>query len=137
VRILIEPEMARLAATKVTPAYAEKLREALAAEKLVPQSIQEDLDIKTAVHFILAEMSGNGFFEALIRSLMDLTRRVVLDVQPDVGVVHPAGMHHPIVEAVLAGNEEAAYAAMRKHTIEFGKNFIQMEKDFREKNSQS
>ena len=100
-------------------------------------SIQEDLDIKTAVHFILAEMSGNGFFEALIRSLMGLTRRVVLDVQPDPGVVHPAGMHHPIVEAVLAGNEEAAYAAMRKHTIEFGHNFIKMEKDFREKNSLS
>jgi len=137
VRILIEPEMARLAATKVTTTYAKQLTQALAAEKVVPQSIQEDLDIKTAVHFILAEMSGNGFFEALIRSLMGLTKRVVLDVQPDPGVVHPAGMHHPIVEAVLAGNGEAAYSAMRKHTIEFGENFIKMEKEFREKNSQS
>ena len=137
VRILIEPEMARLAATKVTPAYARQLKEALALEELPLGSIVEDLDRKTAVHFILAEMSGNGFFEALIRSLMGLTRRVVLDVQPDPGIVHPAGMHHPIVEAVLAGNEEAAYAAMRKHTMEFGENFIKMEKDFREKNSQS
>jgi GntR family transcriptional repressor for pyruvate dehydrogenase complex len=137
VRILIEPEMARLAATKVTPAYAEQLKEALAAEERPIGSILEDLEAKTAVHFILAEMSGNGFFEALIRSLMGLTRRVVLDVQPDPGVVHPAGMHHPIVEAVLAGNEEAAYAAMRRHTIEFGKNIIKMEKDFREKNSQA
>ncbi len=137
VRILIEPEMARLAATKVTPAYAKQLKEALAAEELPIGSIVEDLDTKTAVHFILAEMSGNGFFEALIRSLMGLTRRVVLDVQPDPGVVHPAGLHHPIVEAVLTGNEEAAYAAMRKHTIEFGENFIKMEEDFREKNFQS
>ncbi len=137
VRILIEPEMARLAATKVTPAYAKQLREALTAEELPIGSLIEDLDRKTAVHFILAEMSGNGFFEALIRSLMGLTRRVVLDVQPDVGVVHPAGMHRPIVEAVLAGNEDAAYAAMRKHTIEFGQNFVKMEKEFRERNSQS
>jgi GntR family transcriptional regulator, transcriptional repressor for pyruvate dehydrogenase complex len=137
VRTLIEPEMARLAATKVTPAYAKQLREALAAEELPLGSIEEDLDRKTAVHFILAEMSGNGFFEALIRSLMGLTRRVVLDVKPDPGVVHTAGMHHPIVEAVLAGNEEAAYAAMRKHTMEFGQNFVKMGKEFREKNSQS
>jgi len=136
VRILVEPQMARLAATKVTGTYAKQLKEALAAEKQLPQSIEEDLEIKTAVHFILAEMSGNGFFEALIRSLMGLTRRVVLDVQPDSGVVHPAGMHHPIVEAVLAGNEEAAYATMRKHTIDFGQNFIKMEKEFREKNLQ-
>jgi GntR family transcriptional repressor for pyruvate dehydrogenase complex len=137
VRILIEPEMARLAATKVTPAYAKLLRDALDAEKLIADSIQEDLDIKTRVHFILAEMSGNGFFEALIRSLMGLTRRVVLDVQPDPGVVHPDGMHHPIVEAVLAGDEQAAYAAMKRHTIEFGQNFIKLEKDFLEKNSLS
>ena len=89
VRILIEPEMARLAATKVTPAYANQLKEALAAEELPLGSILEDLDAKTAVHFILAEMCGNGFFEALIRSLMGLTRRVVLDVQPDPGVVRP------------------------------------------------
>jgi GntR family transcriptional repressor for pyruvate dehydrogenase complex len=137
VRILIEPEMARLAATKVTPTYEKQLREALAEEDLPVGSITEDLDRKTAVHFILAEMSGNGFFEALIRSLMGLTRRVVLDAQPDPGVVHPAGMHHPVVEAVLAGDEEAAYAAMRKHTIEFGQNLIKMEKDFRERNYQS
>ncbi len=135
VRVLIEPEMARLAATKVTPVYAEMLRQALAEEELPLGSIEEDLDRKTAVHFVLAEMSGNGFFEALIRSLMGLTRRVVLDVRPDPGVVHPAGMHHPIVEAVLVGNGKAAYAAMKKHTIEFGANFVKMEKEFREKNS--
>jgi GntR family transcriptional regulator, transcriptional repressor for pyruvate dehydrogenase complex len=137
VRILIEPEMARLAATKVTQAYAEQLREALATEELPLGSLEQDLDRKMAVHFILAEMSGNGFFEALIRSLMGLTRRVVLDVQPDPGVVHPAGMHRPIVEAVLAGNGDAAYAAMREHTIAFGENLINMEKEFHQKNSQS
>ncbi len=61
-RILIEPEMARLAATKVTPQYAKQLREALALEELPLGSLQEDVDRKTALHFILAEMSGNRFF---------------------------------------------------------------------------
>jgi DNA-binding FadR family transcriptional regulator len=135
-RILIEPEMARLAATKVTPEYAKRLREALALEELPVGSLQEDVDRKTALHFILAEMSGNRFFEALMRSLMALTKRVVLDVHPDPGVMHPAGLHQPIVEAVLAGDQEAAAVAMRRHAIEFCENLIKMEKEFREKQSQ-
>lgn len=133
VRILIEPEMASLAATKVTLSYADKLKEALAAEEQPIGSILEDVEKKTAIHSILAEMSGNRFFEAIMNSLMGLTARVVLDVRPDPGIVHPAGLHRPIVEAVLSGNQEAAAAAMRKHAIEFGNNLVKMEKDFREK----
>lgn len=135
-RILIEPEMARLAATKVTPEYATQLREALALEELPLGSLSEDLDRKTLVHFVLAEMSGNRFFEALMRSLMALTRRVVIDVQPDPGVLHPAGLHRPIVDAVLAGDEDAAAAAMRQHAIDFGDNLIKFEKEFRERQAQ-
>jgi GntR family transcriptional regulator, transcriptional repressor for pyruvate dehydrogenase complex len=135
-RILIEPEMARLAATKVTPEYARQLREALALEELPLGSLSEDVDRKTVVHFILAEMSGNRFFEALMRSLMALTRRVVIDVQPDPGVLHPAGLHRPIVEAVLAGDQDAAAAAMRRHAIDFGDRLIKFETEFRERQSQ-
>jgi GntR family transcriptional regulator, transcriptional repressor for pyruvate dehydrogenase complex len=50
--------------------------------------------------------------------------------------IHPAGMHRPIVEAVLARNPEAAAAAMLHHAIEFGENLINLEKTFRQKKSQ-
>jgi DNA-binding GntR family transcriptional regulator len=47
--------------------------------------------------------------------------------------MHPAGMHHRLVEAVLAGDSERAEAAMRKHSIEFGENLIRMEELYRQK----
>lgn len=137
VRMLVEPEVARLAAMNLTPHYAEALKQALEAEDLPVRSLEEDIERKTAVHFILVEMCGNRFFEALIRSLMALTKLVVQAVQPDPGKMHPAGLHRPIVEAVLAGEPEAAAAAMRRHAAEFGQALVTFEKAFRERQAPS
>ena len=132
-RLLIEPEVARLAAAHITPYYAERLKEALEAEEQSNNSLAEDVERMTAVHFLLAEMCGNRFFEALVRSVMELTRRVILVGTPDFNFIHPSGMHRPIVEAVLNGDSAKAAAAMRRHAIEFGKILLAKEKIFREK----
>jgi GntR family transcriptional repressor for pyruvate dehydrogenase complex len=133
VRVLVEPEIARLAALHADGESAELLREALEAEERPSSSLVEDLNRKTLVHYILAEMCGNRFLEALERSLMALTRRVIQAVEPERWWMHPAGMHRPIIDAVLARNPDAAAEAMRKHAIEFGENLSKMEKAFREK----
>ncbi len=135
VRLIIEPEVARLAALNITPEYAQQLKEAMEIEELPIVSLSLDVDRKQKVHFILAEMCGNRFLEALMRSLLKLTKRVVEAVSPDVDTVHPKGMHGSVVEAVIAGNAEAAYEEMKKHTLAFGEYFIQMEKTYRERNS--
>jgi DNA-binding FadR family transcriptional regulator len=132
VRLLVEPEVARLAAQRITPEYAERLKTCLKAEEQPSASLPEDLEKKTAVHFALAEMCGNRFFEGLVRSVMRLTRRIIEAAQPDQPpFLHPAGMHRPIVRAVLAGKPEAAAAAMRKHALQFGKTLLEMERGFR------
>jgi GntR family transcriptional regulator, transcriptional repressor for pyruvate dehydrogenase complex len=138
VRLLLEPEVARLAAQRVTPDYAERLKESLKGEEESVPSLPEDLDRKTAVHFILAEMCGNRFFEGLVRSVMGLTRRTIEAFHPDQPpFLHPAGMHRPIIKAVLAGDPDAAAAAMRKHALQFGKTLVEMELDFRKKRNSS
>ncbi len=135
VRLLIEPEVARLAATKITQKYTQRLQAALEAEEQPVTSLKEDMERKTAVHYILAEMGGNRFFEAMIRSFVELTLRVIQAAEPDFQFIHPAGMHRSIVEAVLSGNPNKAALAMKKHAVEFGKILIKMEKTFRKKKS--
>ncbi len=136
VRLLVEPEIVKQAALNIDQNYALRLKKALEAEELPVRNIMEDLDAKTAVHYILAEMCGNRFFEALERSLMALTRRVVLVVNPSEPFMHPAGMHRPIVDAVLSGNADSAAMEMEKHTIEFGENLIKMEQTYRDRRKQ-
>jgi GntR family transcriptional repressor for pyruvate dehydrogenase complex len=135
VRLLIEPEIARLAALAITPEHAQWLNKALQSEDLPTASLLEDIEMKTAVHYILAEMCGNRFFEAIVRSSMKLTHRLIEVVNPNPYTLHPAGLHRPIVEAVLSGNSEAASFAMKKHTIEFGETLMNMEETYREKKS--
>jgi len=133
VRVLIEPEIARLAALHIDKESADRLREALDSEELPSADVVEDLNRKTLVHYILAEACGNHFLEALERSLMALTRRVIQAVKPERWSMHPAGMHRPVIDAVLKHKPDAAAEAMRKHAIEFGENLSKMEKTFREK----
>lgn len=132
-RVLIEPEIARLAAKNLSKKHARLLKEALEAEELPTTSIDQDLEIKTSVHYILAEACGNHFYEALERSLMALTRAIIkmIDSNNINARIHPAGMHRPVVEAVLAKDPEAAAEAMRHHALEFGQNLINLDKTFR------
>jgi GntR family transcriptional regulator, transcriptional repressor for pyruvate dehydrogenase complex len=133
VRLLVEPEIARLSATRIGRKHAKLLKEALEIEDLPVCSLTEDLDRKTTAHYILAEICGNHFLEALERSLMALTRQVVQTVNSGQPFIHPAGMHRPVIEAVLARKPDLAAAEMRRHTIEFGENLINLEKSFRER----
>jgi GntR family transcriptional regulator, transcriptional repressor for pyruvate dehydrogenase complex len=134
VRRLIEPEVARLAAARITPEHAQRLREALMAEGVVVDSVSEEVERKTTVHFILAEMCGNRFLEALVRSVVGLSKKIVETIDPaNPQTLHPAGMHRPVVEAVLAGDAEGAAKAMEEHAIEFGQNLIGLEKTYRER----
>jgi GntR family transcriptional repressor for pyruvate dehydrogenase complex len=135
VRLIIEPEIARLAALAITPEFTQRLMKALEAEEVPTSSLLEDIKIKTAVHYTLAEMCGNRFLEAIVRSSMKLTHTLIQMVNPDPYTMHPAGMHRPVVEAILRGNPEASTIAMHKHTLEFGETLIKMEKAYREKKS--
>ncbi|MFH0977319.1 MAG: FadR/GntR family transcriptional regulator [Spirochaetota bacterium] len=132
VRILVEPEVARLAALNINPEYAQMLKNTLDDEKLPEPSLSVDIAKKQRMHFILAEMCGNKFFEAIVRALMDLTKKVVEAVE-SAPQLHPVGMHNNIVKTVISGNGEAAFKAMKKHSIEFGKILVNMEKSYREK----
>jgi DNA-binding FadR family transcriptional regulator len=134
VRRLIEPEVARLAAERVTPDRARELWDALAGEEAPTHSVSEEVEKKTNVHFILADMCGNRFLEALVRSVVGLSKKIVETIDPaDPEALHPAGMHRPIVEAVAGGDPAGAAMAMEEHAIQFGRNLIGLEKTYRER----
>ena len=117
VRLLVEPEVARLAAQRITPEYAQRLLDSIDAE----------------FHFVLAEMCGNRFLETLIRSAIGLGMNVVQAVGATNEPLHRPEQHRPVLEAVLAGDPEAAAEAMKKHTLETGDELMKIEKVYWEK----
>jgi len=134
VRMLIEPEVARLATLNMNVEYGERLQRAYEGEHPPGASLSEDIASATKVHFILAEMCGNRFLEALVNSLLKLSKKILEEIRPNPpSSIHPPGLHGPIVEAVLAGNPDAAAEAMREHAGVFYDNLVKLEKDYRER----
>ena len=120
VRMHIEPEVARLAAMRITPEYAARLEKAMNDERRPSADYDERMRRMTEVHFILAEMCGNYLFEAIVNSLIKLTHQIVDAVNPeDHNALHGAGEHDEVVNAVLAGNAEGAGKAMSEHLSKF------------------
>ena len=133
VRRIIEPQVARLAAANISGKGKEMLLQAQQREFGNPKSDEERMRVYQNVHRLLAESCGNHFLEAISKSLLKLTRRVVMAVNPDHSQLHQSGEHQKIIEAVLAGDEAAAAAAMEKHIEMFHQRLTQMEKIYREK----
>ena len=124
--------MTRLSAMRITPESTKKLLEILEKEESPVNSLADDIETKTMAHFVLAEICGNRFLEALVKSLMRVTKKVIEAVNPNTLSMHPAGMHRPIVEAVIAGKPDESAEAMRRHALEFGEVMIEMERAHRE-----
>jgi DNA-binding FadR family transcriptional regulator len=128
VRQFIEPEVARLAALNVSDAYRKQLETALEQEYQAYKSPDDLMKKLTTVHYVLAEMCGNRLFEGMIIAMISLTRRIIRALLEDLLALHGAGEHDGIVQAVIAGNPEAAQKAMALHSMNFGNDFIQLEK---------
>jgi DNA-binding FadR family transcriptional regulator len=134
VRILIEPEVARLATLNADEDSRRRLLAAFEGEHPPGASLIEDIVSATKVHFVLAEMSGNPFFEAIVNSLIKLNASLLEEIKPEPpNSIHPPGFHRPIVEAVLAGDAEAAASAMKTHAETFYESLVNLEKSYRKR----
>lgn len=129
VRQFIEPEVARMAALNINEAYRKKLKTALEQERYEYSSPKDLMKKLTAVHFILAELCGNRLFEGMIIAIITLTHQIILAQLEDLLLLHGAGEHDEIVQAVIDGDPEAARKAMIRHGSNFGESFLQLEKN--------
>jgi len=118
VRAMVEPTAARLAARRAPPQQHPDLLAAL--ERLVDASRDPDAYIEAdlALHDTILRLSGNPLLHELIAPIaaaLRLGRRVQATgagraAQPLADSIAP---HRAIVEAIIAGDAEAAEAAMR------------------------
>lgn len=132
VRMLLEPEVARLAALRVTPQYAQRLQSAIEAEREPSADYDERMERMTQVHFILAEMCGNYLFEAIVNAIIRLTHQIVDAVKPeDHNALHGVGEHDEVAQAVIEGDAEGAARAMTAHLENFCKELIRMDQIYR------
>ncbi|KFZ37637.1 GntR family transcriptional regulator [Shewanella mangrovi] len=129
-RLLIEPMIARLAAKNCTKADAEELMQAHRSESdnlAYPHTVV----LRQKVHHLLADMTGNRFLAGITKSLLQVLANITNQFEPDTNVIHPAGLHLEVINAVIANDEEAAAQAMYNHLKGFLDRLQHIESDFR------
>jgi len=122
VRRALEGEVAALAATRITPAKARALRQALdtldAAVAAGSDGVEEDL----AFHRSIAQATDNPQFERLL-AFLEQYQRDAMRVTRTNEAMHGAFMravhreHEAITRAVTAGDAQAARRAAVRHMV--------------------
>lgn len=119
-RLVIEPEMAALAAERVTPEQLESMKQYLEKYEIAvcANDEQELLPNDSQLHYTIAIASANPLIiktYEIIKDIYSLTlAQIVKDVGADAGIKY----HRRIVEAIAAGDAAAARENMRSHLSE-------------------
>jgi GntR family transcriptional regulator, transcriptional repressor for pyruvate dehydrogenase complex len=115
-RLVLEPEIAGLAASRIEEQLLGTMRETLAIMERNLQDREAYIEADLDFHLALAEAAGNPLILSLLDSIVGLLREQrsrIFEVEggPERGQYH----HKRILVAVEQRNPEAARSAMREH----------------------
>ncbi len=114
-RILLEPEVAALAAAHLTPESRRELLSSLERQQALPdQSLRLGRE-DALFHDALARAAGNTVVLRVLETLRDLLHDVRTISLPTAGASRTVSEHERIVQAVLAQDQGGARRAMRDH----------------------
>ena len=116
VREILEPEIAALAATRITEEYIATMQEAVnimdTALDNVDLFVEADLDF----HLALAEGTQNPIIPILVDSIIDLLRKQRKRIGLTTGGLQRGQVHHKkILDAIIRRDPQAARQAMQDH----------------------
>ncbi len=115
-RLFLETGLARRAAANATPEAVARLRNRLEAHRRARDDLEDFLPRDMAFHREIATMTGNPIFPAIIEAMFGWLSAFYVDLvrlpgSEDLTIAE----HSRIFEAIAAGDEAAAAAAMHDH----------------------
>jgi GntR family transcriptional repressor for pyruvate dehydrogenase complex len=129
VRLALEPMLAAQAAQKAGPKDIARCEEAIQTLERLFEMKDPIIQHDTAIHTLIAEISGNRVFIIIINVLMDILghrmRNIKLD---DKGKKEIVRQHKRIVEAIKNKDKKKAYEAMKSHILKAQKLHSEAEK---------
>lgn len=123
VRLILEVEIAGLAAAQATEAELARLKDILTSM----EAVQEDPELLAAhdadFHSVLARMTHNSLLIVLVDSIRDLLQEYIARVTPYLDPRQEnLPLHHKLFERIQAGDVAGARQAMRENIEQMRKN---------------
>jgi len=116
VREILEPEIAALAATRITDEYISAMREAVEIMDTALDNVDVFVEADLDFHLALAEGTQNPFIPILMDSIIDLLREQRKRIGLTKGGLQRGQVHHKkILDAVTRHDPQGARLAMQDH----------------------
>lgn len=127
-RMMIEPMMAAVIATRGGNAVREALERALGStrEALTEQHSARYLASTTEFHSVILGVSGNPILDVFGEALKKIfAERIVSGVFPPEYRSEIAAQHQGIADAIIRGDPEGAEKAMRSHMEQYARHLFE------------
>lgn len=116
VREILEPEIAALAATRITEEYIIAMGEAMEIMETALDNVEVFAEADLDFHLALAEATQNPIIPVLVDSIIDLLREQRKRIGLVNGGLQRGQSHHKkILDAVIRRDPQAARQAMQNH----------------------
>jgi len=116
VREILEPEIAALAATRITDEYIAAMQEAVKIMDTALDNVDVFVEADLDFHLALAEATQNPIIPILMDSIIDLLREQRKRIGLTKGGLQRGQSHHKkILDAVTRHDAQAARQAMQEH----------------------
>ncbi|MBU2509857.1 FCD domain-containing protein [bacterium] len=136
VRILIEPEAARLAALESTPAQLRELRD-LVFKGQTTKDNHERINLDVEFHKRVGELSGNPFLALLLNNIMGFLKQYLDVLGKPTTEIHDKDSHSELCEAIASHNHQTAYESMYMHVVTMKKRFCSLEDQYLKMHTQN
>ena len=119
VRMVIEPDLAALAARRASFEQILKMREILREQETAVRQGETGIKADSTFHFLMAEAAGNAMLLRIMDSLMDLLRETrETSLQAGGRSLRSMRQHKAILRAIETRDPAAAERHMREHITE-------------------
>jgi GntR family transcriptional regulator, transcriptional repressor for pyruvate dehydrogenase complex len=119
VRMVIEPDLAALAARRASFDQISKMREILLQQEEIVKQGSTGIESDSTFHFLLAEAAGNDILLRIMDSLMDLLRETrEASLQTGGRPSRSLKQHRAILRAIESRDPRTAEQKMREHITE-------------------
>ena len=128
VRLMLEPEIAMMAADHATPEQIEEMRLQCSQIEELIQSGRDHMEADIRLHTLIASCSGNSVVEKLV-PVINSSIAVFVDVTNRALGQETIETHREIVNCIAERDAEGAKCAMYMHLIYNQRVFRQLEKE--------
>jgi GntR family transcriptional repressor for pyruvate dehydrogenase complex len=119
VRLIFEPEAARLAAERVTEEDLRELEEVIQQMSVAVNDRKLPNSFDLRFHQIIARSTGNPILAMLAESMLDVASKAITELYPSVDTLrHVLASHRKVFEAIRKRDSKLAYRAMRQHIVD-------------------